>query len=437
MLKTFDQNYDPWQTYKNWFKEQGITEDYYPYAKTGLKIFGVFQLFIKIMAYLFLAKIVSWMFYVFIKAKYDQKFDELAAIDIEPDEPTGSLLIDKIKSFLPDQTNVWDVLYRFAYFIDDLIKLFIVLTILATIIVGVTYFIYMVKRWRSWERNVFTSDREAYMLKKQINNALGLSNKIRELSKKLSKNKLNSKTDNVGDWKDEDKLETLKLVKHVDVKVNTRQDPEDKEIRQRYEIRYVYPETDEQIHDMESLIKNIPKIATRVTKGQVQFGEMMVSPDRLTASFIGEREIDDKYALNTGAEEKEFYATYSFPLSLFINHTEERLEKTEKAKQWAENVAKGLDAVLATKNTAANRISFTVGATSVLFIYELPFSLNLGDLDGKAKMFDSVFKTTGTVVNIVEGTLQITMPVPPALHLPIDVPSIYETVYGKEKRGII
>ena len=62
----------------------------------------------------------------------------------------------------------------------------------------------------------------------------------------------------------------------------------------------------------------------------------------------------------------------------------------------------------------------------------MSFNLNINGIDKMGSNIDSIFKTSGTSVQIVNGNLQIVIAVPKEYALPIDVGEMYRKVFGRD-----
>ena len=113
-------------------------------------------------------------------------------------------------------SNVLDMLLQAQ---TNLATAFNVLTIVTALMV-LAYLVILVLRWRSYERNVITSDFKAISLKHNLIESLGIKREISAINAK--KRGSDGKTNELS-FDEQAQLEALKAMKNMKVTVNTRQ----------------------------------------------------------------------------------------------------------------------------------------------------------------------------------------------------------------------
>src|SRR5699024_1405947 len=123
-------------------------------------------------------------------------------------------------------------------------------------------------------------------------------------------------------------------------------------------------------------------------------------------------------------------SVYAFPLDLFSDNKDEIETQTKKAEMYAEKLQKSVSINLSSKNVYVDESDLFTGNTSIRLSYTLPPHIsNPPNTEDLEKGLDSSLKLSGTEVVLDGGTLVITVPLPSAYAIPIDVRSMVEEVF--------
>ena len=391
--------------FRQFASEHGFSESVYPGAEKGP---AQLRRLISYFSFAILFGLLGYGFHFFERIK-DYSLPEL---DIYALQYLHEILLHYLKVCLVGLS----VLFY------TIMSAMIVLFVLGSII----YLVRVVKRQRNYERNVISNDFEAFSLRHQLLNALQVSKKRSIAKAKLRDS--NSK-DDIQAMAD---IEALTKLKKMRVFINTRQSLESSDIEKRYRVIIDIPFEDDAQEALEKYTKNLSASATHRTKGKVSFGVLTVSSERDAYMMQDVILVEDAYDFG---EEKQFdevkvESEYTFPLSLFVDKQAEIDSKKDAARGWAQRTARAVDSMLATKKEAAKRINIDCGAVNALFTYELSQTMDVKNFDQLAATFDNNFKTSGASVSVSEGNLLITLPLPEAYRIPINVPSMYREVFG-------
>lgn len=432
--------------FETFAKNKKLSDDYYPFAEKGVKIFKKVYKNLQLFLLFFILFSVLSIGNNFIKIPDIDKAKTIQVQKIDnkklqtnsktiviSDNKNKTNVFSKVKTYegkeLKGVQIAYNVIKIILSFLANTFKYIGLLFFIIFIFHLFRYLINVVKRQRSYERNVIINDFKANNLKSKILRSTRLNKKLRE-----AKNK-SSKGDNGVSHADETDIEKLKAMKNVEINFNTRQSLESNEIDTQYRIKYTLPfQTDAS----EKLIKEIEKMdetATRLMKSKATFGKYFISTDRQFLIFRAWDHKEDPYLIDEKIKNKEFEevkveSESSFPLSLLIDKQSEIDMKKDKAQQWANKAAKGLDMFLITSKNSVTRDKVDVGSSNALFIYSLTEDTNLPNFNKLDESIDAMFKIKGCSASINEGQLLITMPLPKNLALPINIPSMYKDAFG-------
>lgn len=395
------------KSFKEYAKSRELEANDFPHARAGRKIL---KTMINIVKVLILVYVLSFF---------------LDQLPTEPDENLGqSLTDDRARELL------WVIASGSLHTLDSLgfaLSMFIdVLSALLAILI-VVYMMNVVSRWRAYERGCLKSDWTAIRLRKRLLKSLKVRQKMKSLQRQISNASENSDTSQYTS-----RLEALKLINQMSVQVNVRESLDTDAVLRYYSVSIDLPSAEDEYDDVMKYTKAFSTLATRVARGKVSFGEMEISSDRSKMWFSDAVAVKDKYRRAVVEQIDDQVYEYSFPLTLLVDRRQERATKIEAASVWAERTGQALDKLFATKNTAAKRLKTKLGAASVMYEYEMSFNLNLNGMDRMGSNIDSIFKTSGTTVQIVNGNLQIVIAVPKEYSLPIDVGEMYRKVFGQD-----
>ena len=346
-------------------------------------------------------------------------------LPVDPDETFGeSLPDDRLREI------VWVVASGFLHTLDSLgVILNTVCYALIVLIIALIamYIVNVMMRWRAYERECLKSDWIALRLRRRLLKAMKIRQRMRSLSRQISNAGENSDTSSYTS-----RLEALRLINQMMVQVNVRESLDTDVVLRYYMVSIELPSAEDEYDELMKYMKSFSTLATRVARGKVSFGEMEISSDRSKMWFSDSVAVLDKYRREVEEVVDDEIYEYSFPLTLLVDQRQEIAEKVDAASVWAERTGQALDKLFATKNTAAKRLKTRLGAASVMYEYEMSFNLNINGMDKMGSNIDSIFKTSGTSVQIVNGNLQIVIAVPKEYALPIDVGEMYRKVFGRD-----
>lgn len=346
-------------------------------------------------------------------------------LPVDPDETFGeSLPDDRLREI------AWVVASGFLHTLDSLGAILntvcyaLIVLIIALIAM---YIVNVMMRWRAYERECLKSDWIALRLRRRLLKAMKIRQRMRSLSRQISNAGENSDTSSYTS-----RLEALRLINQMMVQVNVRESLDTDAVLRYYMVSIELPSAEDEYDELMKYVKSFSTLATRVARGKVSFGEMEISSDRSRMWFSDSVAVLDKYRREVEEVVEDEIYEYSFPLTLLVDRRQEIAEKVDAASVWAERTGQALDKLFATKNTAAKRLKTRLGAASVMYEYEMSFNLNINGMDKMGSNIDSIFKTSGTSVQIVNGNLQIVIAVPKEYALPIDVGEMYRKVFGRD-----
>ena len=359
--------------------------------------------------------------------------------------------------------SAWVVLRTVLYWVDKIAHWAWLISLAVLIFVVVLYLVNVVKRQRRWERDVIANDREARKLKKRLVNLMRLDEQINAIDESAAKKSQSNSADDdpIGraidsmfnkagasglDYAQQAKRDMLLALKNMQVNINTRQDVAGDAILRMWRVTITEPDSKEASRLLRSVLDNgfdrdASRVATDLNKKRVagknqeatiNFGEPVQSSDYTQWTLSTALPVQDKYAQTQDVAVTEAPSvTYepAFDLSNLIDHTDEIEKKTIGAKKWAEQSAKSVDAILTTDGKQVNRKSVEVSAKSALFTYALPDSATVDNFDSLTDVFNKNFRTESATVQLIAGDVLITIPLPDKFNIPIDVGSMFRTVF--------
>lgn len=359
--------------------------------------------------------------------------------------------------------SVWIILRTVLYWVDKIAHWAWIISLIALLVIAGLYAVNVVKRQRRWERDVIANDREARKLKKRLVTLMRLGEQINALDESVAKKSQSTSGDDdaIGraidsmfskagsnglDYAQQAKRDMLVALKDMQVNINTRQDVAGDAILRMWRVTISEPDSKEASRLLRSVLDNgfdrdASRVATDLNKKRVagkrkeatiNFGEPVQSSDYTRWTLSTALPVEDRYAKtqNTSVAEAPT-VTYepAFDLSNLIDHTSEIETKTIGAKKWAEMSAKSVDAILTTDGKQVNRKSVEVSAKSALFTYALPDSATVDNFDSLTDVFNKNFRTESATVQLIAGDVLITIPLPDKFNIPIDVGSMFRTVF--------
>ena len=346
-------------------------------------------------------------------------------------------------------------------FILFLKTVLILLFIVALFMIAV-YVMNLVRRSRMFERDMWSNDATSTRIHQKTIQSLQINDQIKRLRQQMNEAQQRaSQNSSLGGMfsshkpsiDDQARLDALRAFKDMHVYVNTRQSTMGDEILKTYQIVFERPGYARANEEFDKLTANISDELSQHTRDNdksrsvrdmddedgratdyLNFGDRILSDDRRYYYFGPESIIvPDKYAApevdESANKPKEKYET-SFDLAHFGDQREKIAGIKKKAKAYAKQETSTVEMLLLTKGIEANRNGVKVGAMSVTFSFSLPRKASSAlDREGLADAFDSNFRTSGTSVTMAAGGLNIDLPLPKQLRMPIDTASLYRDAF--------
>lgn len=392
-------------TFREFSEQHSLTTDKFPYAKAGLRC-------LKFSIGFGLATLIVYLCKFLIEFPINALSDELdGASDVIYD--AGSNVLDVL---LQAQTN--------------LAAAFNVLTIVTALTI-LAYLVILVLRWRSYERNVITSDFKAISLKHNLIESLGIKREISAINAK--KRGSDGKTNELS-FDEQAQLAALKAMKNMKVTINTRQSLETDDLESRYRIEINIPFVQKDNEKLQAILKDFNNVATRLERGEVTFGSQIISADQSKIEYFDSIVIPDKYAYedlsNENGQVTYGDCEYVYPLSIFKDNRAIAEQKKADGARWALAAVNDLDDLITTVNVGGKRQGFNVGSRNLLVKYELSFRLESGKEDSLVKYIDKKFNTKGTTVVNAGNQMEIVVGLPDIFSAPIDVQTLFKTAFG-------
>lgn len=308
------------------------------------------------------------------------------------------------------------------------------------------YLVNVVKRQRSFEREVVANDAEANRIHKSLMDTMSIPEQIKRKQEVINKaeQSTNSNSDNVfsglftsknrANISDVNELAALKAFRNVRINVNTRQDVSSDDVYKTYTVTFQAPPVTEASDKLEKMIDGVDATLSRIVGNGVNFGGKLQSSSRTFWTLSASTVVEDKYPVVEEETVKEtvVYET-AFDLNLLIDNRPKIEKKKAGALKWANDQASTIDAFLTTGDAQVTRTDVQVNASNAIYIYDQPRSFDLKKLDEYKEKFDTNFKQKGSDVEVSSGRVVIAIPLPKQYNLPIDVGSMFrETFFSPE-----
>lgn len=308
------------------------------------------------------------------------------------------------------------------------------------------YLVNVVKRQRSFEREVIANDAEANRIHKSLMDTMSIPEQIKRKQEVINKaeQSTNSNSDNVfsglftsknrANISDVNELAALKAFRNVRINVNTRQDVSSDDVYKTYTVTFEAPPVTEASDKLEKMIDGVDATLSRIVGNGVNFGGKLQSSSRTFWTLSASTVVEDKYPVVEEETVKEtvVYET-AFDLNLLIDNRPKIEKKKAGALKWANDQASTIDAFLTTGDAQVTRTDVQVNASNAIYIYDQPRSFDLKKLDEYKEKFDTNFKQKGSDVEVSSGRVVIAIPLPKQYNLPIDVGSMFrETFFSPE-----
>lgn len=132
-------------------------------------------------------------------------------------------------------------------------------------------------------------------------------------------------------------------------------------------------------------------------------------------------------------EDKENEKTFHFSMPLALIEEDSSAIIAQKKKdvlKWAKSFEKNISFTMNTSKERATLDEIMAGDTSVIYVYTLPqnASINISTLE---QNIQNNTKMKGIVAKLEAGVLQISVPVPDKLTVPVDFVTLLEDTFGK------
>lgn len=312
-----------------------------------------------------------------------------------------------------------------------------------TVLFGAIYLVNVVKRQRSFERDVIANDAEANRIRKNLLDTMNIPEQIKRKQEAINKAEqpTNSNSDNLfsglftpknkANISDVNELDALKAFRDVSINVNTRQDVSSDDIYKTYTVMFKAPPVTEASGKLEKMIDGVDATLSRIVGNGVNFGGKLQSSNRDFWSLAASTVVEDKHPLVEEEEvvtEAVVYET-AFDLTLLVDNRPKIEKKKAGALKWANDQASTIDAFLTTGDAQVTRTDVQVNASNAVYIYNQPRSFDLKKLDEYKEKFDTNFKQKGSGVEVSSGRVIITIPLPKQYNLPIDVGSMFRDTF--------
>lgn len=439
-------------------KAMKLDDDNFPHSRTGLRIYTQAR---KVMNVTILLFIISRIFefiknkgaFVFLDNKLNGGIDSLnsgKAFTLPPisgssgtsstpvvETPTQPLIqTPQIKNVGTPASNVAHAILTGLNFATAF--LFVVFMVLLC-----AYMYRAIKRHQAWETGVFWNDRRAYKLSKNLVQTLDLKQRWTDWKITVKNNSVQtgSKTAKGMTHKDRVERDMLKSLKKVECFVNTRKSFSSKELQRHYKIQIQMPVMDEVIKKVESELKEIDEIATRLVQGDVVFGKLETSANRGMKISRAVEEVEMKvpkwYAAPKKVNKKfNDKFEWTFPLDMLPDTTSEIAEKAKEAKVWAEQTSATLNMYFASIKAKVNSSEFKVSTTQAIYYYDMVFDTATVSFDKLGEQLDNVMKLGGISVSITEGSVRVIVPLPAKVKANADIPTLWKQAFENKHNEV-
>lgn len=324
---------------------------------------------------------------------------------------------------------------------SSLCKFIAIMLLIVSFILLLNYLLNVKRRAHEFERNIIKNDIIAVALYRKIQNSLRIHKRLSE-AKRASRPKSSGNgpseapsADNIA------KVDELKAMRKMDIRVNTRQKLASDKINTMYSIYMDLPLDETVASNLLKRVENLNETVTRLAKGVVTIGGYQVTEDRQTIVFQGETpDIDDPYNYDERLANKAddnvevVYYESAYPITDLVDRQDTIDAKKELASEWAQRTGAMLDRFLITAKMKVTRINTNVSSSKATYLYDMALDSNLsGGFNKFDDTLDKTFKLKGSTVNVVNGCLEIVLPIPKDYNIPINVPTLYRQAFGEVK----
>lgn len=390
-------------------------QNYYPLALESLKVRNISGDVLEWSIYLYIGGLI---FKMILQPLFANALNLLTSI-INPILEFGGFSIPNDWSIRLSQ---WDVMP----FITIISKwLLIIYAIMAVIYLAMVY----IRKTKYYEFDIFKNDGLALSFKRQLFyktrfNA-NFKNKIKDIDNAEERRK---------------KQRIAKLIKKSVIQVNSRMDVDGEGFFREFTMTIKRDNETRINEDLETVISDLRfsqalhEIADTRLHESIAFSNLVnlekvyrisatkgYSKDYLSNKLHIEFEEDKE-------NEKTFH--YSMPLSLIEEDSSEIIaEKKKEVLKWARSFEKNISFTMNTSKERATLDEIMAGDTSVIYLYTLPqnASINIASLE---QNIQNNTKMKGIVAKLEAGVLQISVPVPDRLAVPVDFVTLLESTFG-------
>ena len=107
------------------------------------------------------------------------------------------------------------------------------------------------------------------------------------------------------------------------------------------------------------------------------------------------------------------YYESAYPITDLVDRQDTIDAKKELASEWAQRTGAMLDRFLITAKMKVTRINTNVSSSKATYLYDMALDSNLsGGFNKFDDTLDKTFKLKGSTVNVVNGCLEIVLPIP-------------------------
>lgn len=301
------------------------------------------------------------------------------------------------------------------------------------------YLVNVIKRNREFERNVIINDIKAVSLYRKLMSALKIKKRLGE-AKRAARPKSSGGESQAPSADNLSKVEELKQMRKMDVRINTRQKLATKDrISTIYTIFMSLPLDEMTASNLLKRVEKLDETTTRVARGKVTMGQYQLTEDRQQLFFQGETpDIPDPYnyteRLANKVDDNTVVETYesAYDIHNLVDRQATIDEKKEQAEEWAQRTGAMLDRYLITANMQVTRLGTNVSSSKATYTYDLALDAKMSSGFNKFdEAIDKAFKLKGSSVSLAGGHLEIILPIPKEYHIPINVPTLYREAFGE------
>lgn len=324
---------------------------------------------------------------------------------------------------------------------SSLCKFIAIMLLIVSFILLLNYLLNVKRRAHEFERNIIKNDIIAVALYRKIQNSLRIHKRLSEVKRAARPKSSGNGPSEAPSADNIAKVDELKAMRKMDIRVNTRQKLASDKINTMYSIYMDLPLDETVASNLLKRVENLNETVTRLAKGVVTIGGYQVTEDRQTIVFQGETpDIDDPYnyedrLANMADDNVEVvYYESAYPLSDLVDRQSTIDAKKELASEWAQRTGAMLDRFLITAKMKVTRINTNVSSSKATYLYDMALDSNLsGGFNKFDDTLDKTFKLKGSTVNVVNGCLEIVLPIPKDYNIPINVPTLYRQAFGEVK----